>query len=40
MNRKKFIKTTSLAAAGVFLSKFSAANNVKQFPVVRISKAK
>ncbi len=36
MNRKKFIKTTSLVAAGVLFSKISSAQYVNQFPIVRI----
>ena len=40
MNRKKFIKTSSMAAAGVLFSKISLANSAKGFPIVRISKEK
>lgn len=40
MNRKKFIKTSSLVAAGVLFSKISLSNTFIQFPIVRISKEK
>ena len=36
MNRKSFIQQTTLATAGVFLSKYSFANGVTNFPTVRI----
>lgn len=36
MNRKKFIQQSSLAAAGILLSKYATANRQTGFPVVRI----
>ncbi|MBK8521538.1 MAG: glycoside hydrolase family 125 protein [Ferruginibacter sp.] len=36
MNRKKFIQQTSLATAGILMSKYSFANRHTDFPVVRV----
>ncbi len=36
MNRKKFIQQTSLASAGILMSKYSFANWQSDFPVVRV----
>ena len=36
MNRKSFIQQSTLATAGVLLSKYSIANGVTNFPIVRI----
>lgn len=40
MNRKDFIKQTSLATAGIMLSKYASAETPAAFPVVRIAEAK
>lgn len=40
MNRKDFIKQTSLATAGVMLSKYAGAETAASFPIVRIPEAK
>jgi meiotically up-regulated gene 157 (Mug157) protein len=39
MNRKDFIKQTSLATAGVMLSKYASAETATSFPIVRVSEA-
>ena len=36
MNRKKFILQSSLAATGILMSKYSFANRLYDFPVVRV----
>ena len=36
MNRKKFIQLSSLATAGMFVSKYGIASSTIEFPVVRV----
>ncbi len=40
MNRKKFIQQTSLATAGILMSKYSLANRHTDFPMVRVAESK